>query len=122
MDNQLNIKDILDKTLQGIDITEEEKNTLLGMYTLYYYKYLLEMLLVFNSSDKEFQQRLVNFLDNEIKSLPQDQQQSFQTKVKEDVNVIFSDVIGTFRDNLPENLKQIVDKNIENLSNQNPSA
>ena len=122
MDNQLNIKDILDKTLQGIDITEEEKNTLLGMYTLYYYKYLLEMLLVFNSSDKEFQQRLVNFLDNEIKSLPQDQQQSFQTKVKEDVNVIFSDVVGTFRDNLPENLKQIVDKNIENLSTQIPSA
>jgi len=48
--------------------------------------------------------------------LPQDQQQEFQAKVKEDANVIFSDVVGTFRDNLPENLQHIVDKNISNLS------
>jgi len=117
MNNQINIKDLLDKTLEGVDITEEEKIFLMGMYMIYYYKYLLEMLLIFKSSDKEFQDRLVNFLDSEIKSLPQDQQQEFQAKVKEDVNVIFSDVVGTFRDNLPENLQQIVDKNINNLPN-----
>ena len=116
MNNQINIKDLLDKTLEGVDITEEEKISLIGMYMIYYYKYLIEILLTFKSSDKEFQNRLVNFLDNEIKSLPDDQQQTFQTKVKEDVNVIFSDVVGTFRDNLPENLQQIIDKNISNLS------
>lgn len=55
-------------------------------------------------------------------SFQQDQQQTFKTKVKEDVNVIFSDVVGTFRDNLPENLQQIIDRNIENLPNQKPSA
>lgn len=118
MYNQINIKDLLDKTLGGIDITEEEKNSLLGIYMIYYYKYLLEMLLTFKSSEKEFQDRLVNFLDNEIKSLPQDQQETFQAKIKEDVHVIFSDVVGAFRDNLPENLQEIVDKNINNL----PSA
>lgn len=115
MDNQINIQDLVNKTLEGIEMTEEEKSSLLGMYMIYYYKYLLEMLLIFKSKDKEFQDRLVNFLDNEIKSLPQDQQQAFQTKVKEDVNVIFSDVLGTFRDNLPKNLQQIVDKNINSL-------
>ena len=117
MTNQININELLDKTLVGIEITEEEKSSLLGMYMIYYYKYLLEMLLVFKSSEKEFQDRLVNFLDNEIKSLPQDQQQVFQAKVKEDVNVIFSDVVGTFRDNLPENLQQIIDRNINDLPN-----
>lgn len=121
MDNKTNIKDLLDKTLEGIEIIEEEKSSLLGMYMIYYYKYLLEMLLISKSKDNEFQQRLVNFLDNEIKSLPNDQQQTFQTKVKEDVNVIFSDVAGTFRDNLPENLQQIIDKNINNLPNDKNS-
>lgn len=116
MNNQINIKDLLNKTLEGVEITEEEKISLLGMYMICYYKYLLETLLMYKSSDKEFQTRLVDFLDNEIKSLPQDQQQAFQTKIKEDVNVIFSDVVGTFRDNLPENLRQIIDRNIENLS------
>lgn len=117
MNNKTNIKNLLNKTLEGIDITEEERGSLLGMYMICYYKYLLETLLFFKSSDKEFQQRLVNFLDSEINSLPSDQQQIFQTKLKEDVNVIFSDVLGTFRDNLPENLQQIVDKNINNLAN-----
>ena len=116
MNSQINIKDLLDKTLEGVDITEEEKISLMGMYMIHYYKYLLETLLTFKSSDKEFQTRLLNFLDNEVKSLPQDQQQAFQAKVKEDINVIFSDVIGTFRDNLPENMQRIIDKNIDNLS------
>ena len=116
MNNQINIKGLLDKTLEGVDTTEEEKISLMGMYMICYYKYLLESLLMFKSSDKEFQNRLVNFLDNEIKSLPDEKQQAFQAKVKEDVNVIFSDVIGTFRDNLPKNLQQIIDKNINNLS------
>ena len=116
MNSQINIKDLLDKTLEGVDIAEEEKISLMGMYMICYYKYLIEMLLTLKSSDKEFQNRFVNFLDNEIKSLPNDQQQTIQTKVKEDVNVIFSDVVGTFRDNLPENLQQIIDKNISNLS------
>lgn len=117
MDDIINIKNLLNKTLEGVNITEEEKISLMGMYMICYYKYLLEMLLIFKSSDKEFQQKLVNFLDSEVKSLHQDQQQAFQTKVKEDVNVIFSDVLGTFRDNLPENLQQIIDKNINNLPN-----
>lgn len=120
--NTINIKDLLDKTLKGVEMTEEEKSSLFGMYMIYYYKYLVEMLLIFKSSDKEFQDRLVNFLDNEIKSLPSDQQQAFQTKIKEDVNVIFSDVLGTFKDNLPQNLQQIIDRNIENLPSQKPSA
>jgi len=118
----MNIKDLLDKTLKGIDMTEKEKSSVFGMYMIYYYKYLLEMLLILKSSNKEFLDRLVNFLDNEIKSLPSDQQQTFQTKVKEDVNVIFSDVLGTFKDNLPQNLQQIIDRNIESLSSQKPSA
>lgn len=116
MNNQINIKDLLSKTLEGIDITEEERSSLLGMYMICYYKYLLETLLFFKSSDKEFQQRLINFLDSENNSLPSGQQQAFQAKLKEDINVIFSDVLGTFRDNLPANLQQIIDKNINNLA------
>lgn len=112
------MKKLLDDALQGIDITDEEKSSLLGMYMIYYYKYLLEMLLISKSSDEKFQQRLVNFLDSELKTLPSDQQQVFQAKLKEDVNIIFSDVLGTFRDNLSKNLQQIVDKNINNLTNQ----
>lgn len=107
MNNKINIKDLLDKTLTGIDITEEEKNTLLGMYMIFYYKYLLEILLVFKSKDNGFQQRIVNFLDSEIKSLHKDQLQTFEERMTEDVNVIFSDVLGTFRNNLPEKLQQI---------------
>jgi len=33
MNNQINIKDLLDKTLEGVEITEEEKISLMGMYT-----------------------------------------------------------------------------------------
>lgn len=118
MNNQTKIKNLLNNTLQGIDITDEEKSSLVGMYMIYYYKHLFEILLMSKSSDKEFQQKLVSFLDSEIKSLPSDQRQAFQIKLKEDINEIFSDVFGTFRDNLPENLQQIVDKNINNLESQ----
>lgn len=117
----MNIKDLLDKTLEGIEITEEEKNALLGMYTISYYKYVLEMLLMFKPHDKEFQKSLVEFLDNQIKSLPDDQQQAFQEKVKQDVNIIFSEVNGTFRDNLPEEMQKKIDKNLENLPHSDPA-
>lgn len=115
MDNQINIKDLLDKTLAGLDITEGEKSALIGMYMICYYRYLLETLLIFKPKDYEFQQRLVDFLDNGIKSLPKDKIQIFQAKVKEDVNVLFSDVLGIFRDNLPKKAQQIVDRNVDNL-------
>lgn len=108
MPNQSPIKDFVEKIFKDIDIPQEEKNTLVSIYLVAYYKTLLEALIVFNPQSEEFFKRMVDFFNQSINLLDGNKKPILQELMDKEQGKLLTFILSRYTAVLPvETLKKI---------------
>lgn len=110
------IQDFFDQLFSGVEITPEEKSSLLGLYTLLYYKSLLETLSTLKSQDKSFFDQLNTFFDNHIQTLPADDQKILTEVMQKQQSEIVTTLAMKLGYNLSTEPREKLEQNLVNLS------
>lgn len=111
-----NINDFISKIFEGVELTQEERNMILGIYFMNYYKNLLELLLSYRAKDEVFVTLLNNLLNSQIGNLNAEEKKVF-TEVMEDKKVqIFGSIVHLIKDKLPPEKSKIIENNLKVLS------
>lgn len=111
-----NITQLIDKITEGIAIDEKGKKALMTVYQLASFKIMLEMLFVYKVGNSSFYNDLITFFDKNISTLDEAQRKSFDSFMKEENEKILINIFTKFGNDLPEEDKQKVKKNLNNLT------
>ncbi|MCL4416762.1 MAG: hypothetical protein M1365_08720 [Actinobacteria bacterium] len=109
------IKDIIEKALEGIPITQQDKNILLGIYMLKYNQSCLELLSVLKGKDIQFQENINELFGKTIASLNIEERQKFNKAIDEEKGKILANLINKFKNSLSPQLQQKIEENLEEI-------
>lgn len=109
------IEDIIEKALDGIPITQQDKNILLGMYMLKYNKSCLELLSILKGKDIQFQQNINELFGKAISSLNTEERQKFNKAIDDEKGKILANLINVFKNSLSPQLQQKIEENLEEI-------
>lgn len=115
------IKAVLDKTFEGIEVTPEQKNTLIGIYTIKFYRAIVDTLVFVKADDVEFFNKLNKTLLDLVNSLDQAKKQDFNTIIEKEKTRILAEVVNEIEEKLDPDMQKTVETNTENMAKkENP--
>lgn len=121
MDIQL-IVGIINESLVGVGLTDEQKNTLVGLYFVSLYKSLIDVYISLRSNDSAFLMALSNSLTSMTKSLSEVEKKEFNRLFEKEKTRLLIEVLDQFKNNLTdEETKKKIDTNIENIAKKLPN-
>lgn len=109
------LQQILDTALDGFELTVEEKNAILGIFFLQYFKSQLELLCSIKGQDESFNTQLQSFFTSAIATLTPEEKTNFETTMNEEKGRILKDLLDTFSAEFPQDLKQKLQDNLKHI-------
>ncbi len=110
------IKDIFDHVFSGLDISDEEKKTLIGLYTIESYKTMMELLLTLFGQKSEFHEKFSQFSREYISQLDIEQRKNIEETLKEQNNISLSHILNAFLSELPADEQEKLQKNLRQVN------
>jgi len=110
------VQAFIEEIFKGIEITEEQKKAFLGIYSIAFYKVLLEILIGLKGQDKAFAEKMNSFFDSSISSLNEEEKKIFDKVVEEQRGKVLGEILAVFKDNLSPELKQKIEANLARLT------
>jgi len=109
---QSTINDYFVKVFKDIEISDAEKNQLMGIYMISVYKLLIELLLTFKGNDKEFIKKINQFIDSNIVQLDAESREIFDKTVENQKNDILKKIIDITIEKVPQRIAAKIQANL----------
>lgn len=106
----------IQKAFLGTDLSNDDLQTIFGLYALVINKDLLEALVAFKGKDEKFLHDLSVFFNQQISSLPEHQIKLLQETINARKNQILTEIILSTIDTFPAETKNKVLINLHELS------
>ncbi|MEO6508433.1 MAG: hypothetical protein ABIO02_00615 [Patescibacteria group bacterium] len=113
------ISSILNKITDGVSLSDSQKSQLENMYLLTYYKYVFEILLLNKSQDLKFHKRFMQFIDEELQTVHIDEKKMLTEILSKAPQKAVADVVAAFSDSLPDEDKEKITKNLDDVTTDN---
>lgn len=113
------INETINKVFSGIKMTNEQKNALAGMYLIGVFKSMLETLFTLKSQDKGFFRKTSVFFDAAVATLDEEKRKVFNTVIEKEKSRITGEILVSFKENLPPELRQKIEVDMTKLSSGN---
>lgn len=107
------IASIIDQIFEGIELPQEQKNTLITIYTLNSLKTIFDTLVGLTKGDQDFINKITNLYDLEIAKLSSNDKIIFDKIISEENAKNLSSVIDIFASNLPVELRNKINENLK---------
>lgn len=111
-----NVSIIIGKILEGLEVSQDQKNLLVGLYTMAFYKACVETILTIKGRDSDFFRGLNRLVDDAITSMNTNEKTQFEEVLEIQKSDILTRVLGTFSSNLPLELKNKIRDNVARLA------
>lgn len=109
------IQEIIDKIVQGLNLSEEQKKVLTGLYFIGLYKASLEIFIGLKGNTEEFHKAINYFFQKTLLTLTQEEQKIYDTLLEQQKSKILSDIFSTFSSSLPQEKQQQISDNLAKL-------
>lgn len=113
MYNQVNL--YFEQIIKGLDLDKSQKDSLLELLYVCFFRNTLEAMLGFKGNDKNFVNNLLTFFQNEIQTLDVENQKKMQDIIDESNAKSFVQIMENFAANLPEDMKFQVMNNLKEI-------
>lgn len=109
-------KDIINNVFQGLEVSEEEKQQILGAYALAYYKKSFEILMEVKLTDQEFLNRMAEVFNNEVSKLPPKVKKIFDETLEKSKGDLISNLLSRITSKLDSKTQQRVKNNVAKIT------
>jgi hypothetical protein len=110
-----NVNNYFDSVFKDVNISEQEKKQLLGVYLISIYKILIEILLTFKGNDKVFLQKLNELIGQGIDNLEPQLKNAFDKAIEEQKSKIIDTITKIILEKSPKEVAQKIQSNLNGL-------
>lgn len=117
-----NIQYFLNRVLDGITLSMEEKNLISTAYLIKYHQALLEILITINSDNKKFFENMDFFFNNALVELDVKKRKPIDSILSQEKTNILADILVKIQRELPPMAINRIQKNLEVLARTNSTS
>lgn len=114
--NTVNVRNLLDQVTNGLNLSEQVKQSILSIYMIGSFKIILEALIACRANDPQFSKDLVTFLDTESKKIAPETKLNYDKLVREETTHLFAQVVQTYSSELSVDSQTIITQNLNLLT------